>query len=137
VSTQPPIHGVPTLTEVIEITGLSAGALNRPLLHPPLDGEASLPAPSSPAAALLTSPSSLPLQPPLQAHEGVVIERMLDDVLSQVEVMFEHRMREAMMPALMAAADSMVLQLRAELAPVLRELVSRAVTREMARLGGD
>ena len=65
--------------------------------------------------------------------EAELTERVLADVQRQVELMLEHRLREALMPALSRAGDALVLEVRTELASTLRELVSRAVAQAMAQ----
>ncbi len=111
----PPAHGVPTLTEVIDINDFVNEAPSSLLADP-----------GSNDTATVSSAFE-------RASESTMTERILGDVMNQVESVFEHRLREAMTPALTALASSVVLQMRAELAPVLREMVAVAVAREMSR----
>jgi len=120
VSSRLPPQRVPTLTEVIEIPP--------PVEAPIAPDEAAV----SPAEA-----NVLPVEASAAATwptEDELRSRVLADVLRQVEVMLEHRLREALMPALIQASETMVLQARTELATALNDVVSRAVTQEMARL---
>lgn len=109
------VQRLPTLTEVIEADAV----FGRPAVEPV---EAGVPEP----AAEVSAPSALPTESELSA-------RVLADVQRQVELMLEHRLREALMPALLRATDTLVLQARTELAMTLRDVVSRAVVRELAR----
>ena len=114
---------VPTLTEVIEVTG----------------------APASPAA-LDSQPEEAPWErttrfapaetaavPTPAIDEERLAERILADVQRQVGVMLEHRIRETLAPALARLTDAVVQEARIELASALRDMVSRAVAQEMAR----
>jgi len=112
-SSRLPPHRVPTLTEVIEAREV---------------------APQAEAAEPATTVSvSAPAAEPAWPTEAELTSRVLADVLRQVELMLEHRLREALMPALLQASDQLVLQARTELASALNEVVSRAVTQELAR----
>lgn len=62
-----------------------------------------------------------------------LIQRVLDDLQHQVELMLEYRLREALTPILTRATDSIIRDARAELALTLRDVVARAVAQELSR----
>lgn len=105
-----PPHRLPTLTEVVAI---------EPAVAPPAAA-----APAVPAAA------ALPPEPTL------LTEAVLADVQRQIDLMLEVRLRELLAPVLARAADGLVREARTELARALREMVTRAVAREIARQRG-
>ena len=86
-----------------------------------------------PTLTEVIEPEAPPPVPVLPAADELTA-RVLADVLRQVELMLEHRVREALMPSLQQAADGLVLQARTELATALNDVVARAVEQELARL---
>ena len=69
----------------------------------------------------------------VEQREGVKTADVLAELQHRVDAMLEHRLREALAPQLAKAADDMVASAKAELAGTLREVLSRAVTQEIAR----
>jgi hypothetical protein len=65
--------------------------------------------------------------------EDELVQRVLEALQQQVELVLEFRVRELMSPVLARAADTVVREARAELARSLREMVSRAVAAELRR----
>lgn len=61
---------------------------------------------------------------------------VLEDVQRQVDLMLEYRLRDAIAPALARASDSLIRELRHELAATLRDLVEKAVAQALARQRG-
>jgi hypothetical protein len=59
---------------------------------------------------------------------------VLADLDKQLDLMFEHRLRESLSPVLARMTDSLVREMRAQLAANLREMVARAVSLELDRL---
>lgn len=84
-----------------------------------------------PIPAPLSAPVSAPVAPPVS--EDALVHRVLDGLGGQIDLMFDHRMREAVVPALARAADLLIEDLKTELAKTLHEMVSRAVVLELAR----
>ena len=87
-------------------------------------------------------PEPVPTPPPAPEpvpqfvlDESQMVQRVLLDLDRQVGMMFEHRMREALVPAFARATDALMRELRQELALNLREMVARAVAMELARHG--
>jgi hypothetical protein len=70
---------------------------------------------------------------PAQVNEQMMVERVLNDLEKQIDLMFEHRLRETLAPSLSRIADMLVRETRNELAQTVREMVSRAVAAELAR----
>jgi hypothetical protein len=117
VSQEPPSpQRVPTLTEVVPDVPapVDAGPVELPLRV-----ESDLaPAPLL-ASALL--------------QEARIAEQVLVRLQPQIDVLFEHRMRDALAPALTRLTTALADEARKQLAAVLREVVARAVAEEVAR----
>jgi hypothetical protein len=120
-----PPSRVPTLTEVVAWPEPGAGA-----------------SPSAPAgstgpleANVMKAPPSPanPLPQPSRLTEDQLVQRVLEEVQRQVDMVLEYRVREALTPALARVADSIVREARGELASTLRDVVARAVAQELAR----
>lgn len=137
---QPP-QRVPVLTEVVVLPEETPAAVVEE--YPPL-----APAPADPAFAA-TAPASLDrLQrwaepapvpapapdPSVMIDEAKVAQRVLADLDKQLDLMFEHRLRETLSPVLARMTDSLVREMRNQLAANLREMVARAVALELDRL---
>lgn len=101
-------HGLPTLTEVVE-------------LEPVGDAGADVPARAG------------------QRHAGAsldpaqLVERVLRDLQRDADLMLELRLREAVAPVLARLADELVHELRGKLEAALRDAVTQAASRELAR----
>ncbi|MDE2400692.1 MAG: hypothetical protein KGL90_03405 [Burkholderiales bacterium] len=110
---------VPTLTEVIELG----------------------PVPLAVPAVILPEapPPPLPLPSPLSSADSDVSEaqlthRVLVDVQRQIDSMLEFRLRESMQPLLAQFIETLMQDLRDELSRTMRDVVTRAVAQEMAKL---
>ena len=134
---------VPVLTEVV----LPA----RPDVMPPVAGvSGTLPAAEAVAVALAIESGRSPLpagapamavaapSPPVAAalpadlQEQIVLQ-VLGDMQRQVDRLLEFRLRESLAPVLERLADSLVDEVREQLALTLRDVVRRAVAQELAR----
>jgi hypothetical protein len=134
-NTQPP-RSVPVLTEVVVL----------PKAAPEVESE--YPEILSDTAYAATQPAALddwqaapavdqPASPPAQPHtvdESVLTQRVLADLDKQLDLMFEHRLRETLAPVLARTTDTLVREMRNQLAVSLREMVARAVSLELDRL---
>lgn len=126
---QPP-HRVPVLTEVVLL----------PKTQPAGEDDEFPPLPADPAFAATAPtplvPAPLPTPPAAAAalDEARVVQRVLADLDKQLDLMFEHRLRESLSPVLARMTDSLVREMRAQLAANLREMVARAVSLELDRL---
>lgn len=111
-SRPPPPRQVPTLTEVV-------------------DQQRAVPAP----AARVPAPASAPTgaAPAGAIDEEALVQRVLSDLQRQVDLMLEYRLREVVTPALARMTDALVQETRHELAGVLRDVVAKAVSQELAR----
>ena len=115
---------VPTLTEVVRIA--------EPV-------PAAAPAQHSSTAFARTEPAplqELPRSPAAGLDEEDLVQRVLADLQRQIDLMLEVKLREVLAPALTRATDALMREARNELASTLREMVSRAVTQEIARHRG-
>ena len=127
-SGRPPPGSIPTLTEVV----------SWPAVVPPVTAPAAL-APVAAAPAPVPEPAPTPIPPgPVPApvvqaiNEVQLQQRVLADIQKQVDLMLEVRLREALAPALARATDALVRDARKELASTLRDIVAKAVEREIA-----
>jgi hypothetical protein len=100
----------------------------------------------SPAAAAV--PAEAPLRPdsdvaptPLLAaalvQEARIAEQVLVRLQPQIDVLFEHRMRDALAPAINRLTTALADEARKHLAMTVREIVARAVAEEVARHRGS
>jgi len=121
-----PPQRVPTLTEVVEIP-----AATPPRDEPPIPVGETIHAPVTEAdVATLVAAQSAAVP---QLDEEQMTQRVLAELQRQVDVLLEQRLRESLTPALARLTDSLVREMRVELASTLRELVARAVTQELSR----
>ncbi len=131
VNTQPP-RSVPVLTEVVVM----------PKTGPMLDSE--YPAMGAESDFPATEPARLDEKPavavakarpaPPVIDEAALTQRVLADLDKQLDLMFEHRLRETLAPVLARMTDALVREMRNQLALSLREMVARAVALELDRL---
>lgn len=107
-------HGLPTLTEVIELAPL---------------GDAGVALPAGAAGALRGEPPS--------AASSVDVQQLIDRVLGELQrdadLTLELRLREALAPVLARLADELVNELREKLRVNLHDAVTQAAGRELAR----
>ena len=133
---KPPPGTIPTLTEVVPWPGIQPQAA-------PVDAATTPPLPAQPEVAPTSQASPAPSPPmaPAQAPEGggasvteaQLAQRVLADVQKQVDLMLEVRLREALAPILARAGDALVRDARKELTTALRDVVARAVAKELGR----
>ncbi len=110
-----PVDRLPTLTEVLELGREGASAFPAAGILP-LHGPAALV--GGPVGGLVGGPVG-----------GAVdlVGQVLALLEPRVGALLEARLREALAPALARAADGLIRDVRAELAPTLRSLVEEAV----------
>lgn len=109
---------VPTLTEVVR-------DVPAPGSDAPASSEAPLRIESDLAPAPLLASALL--------QEARIAEQVLVRLQPQIDVLFEHRMRDALAPHLTRLTTALADEARRQLATVLREVVARAVAEEVAR----
>ncbi|HJV96414.1 MAG TPA: hypothetical protein VJ608_10280 [Albitalea sp.] len=124
---QPP-RRVPTLTEVVEDAVGDKTELGEPLI--PL--RQTLQEPRAEADVAPARSGALVAG----ASETQIAERVLTELLKQVDVMLEQQLRDALAPAIERMTETLVSEMRTELASALREMVARAVTQELSRHRG-
>jgi len=110
-----PPQRVPTLTEVIN--GLPAQ-------------ETPSPAPE-PAHDAAVAPDALLAEVWLQ--ESRIAARVIERLQPRIDVLFEHRLREALAPMVARVMTAVAEEARKELAHKLREAVEQAVNEELGR----
>ena len=145
--TRPHPANVPTLTEVIEFNPDDGQLLpvpavvESPLLAPDIDFS------PMPLAEVASSQSMVPLAsiphvvPARQVEvtepevsEVQLSQRILTDVQRQIDSMLEFRLRESMQPLLAQFTETLMQDLRDELSRTMRDVVTRAVAQEVAKL---
>jgi hypothetical protein len=118
------LTGLPTLTEVIEFAA--------PAVEPGVDAVGT--PPSEPLAAEVETDAMPAAAAPAPAiDEEQIVQRVLTDLQRHADLMFEYRLREALAPVLAKLTDALIHDVRDELAATLRDVVSRAVSQELAR----
>jgi uncharacterized protein YicC (UPF0701 family) len=66
--------------------------------------------------------------------EAQLAQRVMGALQKQVDSMIDFRLKEALAPVLARHADALVRELRDELSQTMRDVVSRAITQELAKL---
>jgi len=135
--TQP--GALPVLTEELEQP--AADTTQERASSDALHAAAAMPCePAGTAMPHVGSPSVQPeaLHGPSSGDEPGLDARTIEDEvmaeLSQrIDLMFEYRLREALAPTLARAADLLIREAREEVALTLRDVVSRAVARQLSR----
>jgi hypothetical protein len=128
---QPP-RSVPVLTEVVVMPTAAPEVVEEyPSFAPDPAYAATAPAPlgewpSGSRAAVAP--------PPIAVDEAMLTQRVLADLDKQLDLMFEQRLRETLTPVLTRMTDTLVREMRNQLATSLRELVTKAVSLELDRL---
>ena len=129
VPTRPHPANVPTLTEVIDVL---------PVLTEhaaPESDAAEVQAPAEPMPQVLPEPEPVPQPPPLpEVSEAQLTQKVLTDVQRQIDSMLDFRLRESMQPLLAQFTETLMQDLRDELSRTMRDVVTRAVAQEMAKL---
>lgn len=109
-------HGLPTLTEVIELAPL---------------GDAGAVLPTRVGHAVRSESLAPRGMPTLDAEQ--MIDRLLGDLQRDASLTLELRLREVLAPVLARVADDLVRELRDKLQVTLREVVAQAASQELAR----
>lgn len=136
-----PMH-VPILTEVIEVVELVSAPPPQPLAPPSMAHVVTLSEPvpeqsewpvTPPAAEVpaFREAAMVPTQPLFD--EAQIAQRVLADVQRQIDGMLEYRLREALVPILARVSETLVRDLRQELAKTMSDVVTRSVAQEVAR----
>jgi len=110
---------VPTLTEVI--------------IDLPAD-QSSAAAPSAPARDAQVAPETLMAEALIQ--ETRIVSKVIERLQPRIDVLFEHRLREALAPTVARVYAALADDVRKELARKIREAVEQAVNEEMGRHRG-
>jgi hypothetical protein len=138
---QQPPQRVPVLTEVVVLPKAQpvAEVDEFPPLAPDPAYAATAPSPlgapeaAGPPVKPPPPPPAVPVTPPPAIDEARIAQRVLADLDKQLDLMFEHRLREALSPVLARMTDSLVREMRNQLAANMREMVARAVSLELDR----
>ncbi len=68
-----------------------------------------------------------------QIDQRAIVQQVMLDLQRHIDLMLEHRLREALMPVLARATDALVLEARNELASTLLSVVQLAVSRSVSK----
>ncbi|WP_339937068.1 hypothetical protein [Undibacterium luofuense] len=125
---------IPVLTEIIEpvsepVTPASIAIPDDiPVLNIPLKTESE--------TVPVESPAGLSVVPELDwdAMELTVREAVLKQVLTRVDFVLEHRVRDGLADVLQTAVDKLADEIRTGLANSLNELVTRSVQQELLKI---
>ena len=77
--------------------------------------------------------ASMPVKTPELSHEQIV-QRVMVDVQRRVDSMLEFRLREALTPILARHTEVLIRDMRDELSLTMRDVVTRSVAQELAKL---
>ena len=88
---------------------------------------------SEPAAGAGATPAARPPGGKPTPNEVQLTQRVLADLQRQVELMLEVRLREALAPLLARATDTLVRDARKELTAAMRDIVAKAIAKELGR----
>lgn len=125
--------GIPVLTEVIE----GPKASSEPQLResasaqPAITNDFASPAPQ---ALTLEARASQLDDEAWDRMEREIRERILQQVLERIDFVLEQRVRDSLADALQTAVDRLANDIKGGLHNSIRELVTRSVTQEIARL---
>ncbi|HTP74462.1 MAG TPA: hypothetical protein VML58_19785 [Burkholderiaceae bacterium] len=114
-----PPQRVPTLTEVIRD------------LPPAQPAESPASATQPPAPEAQVAPEALLAEVWLQ--ESRIASRVIERLQPRIDVLFEHRLREALAPMVARVYSAVADEARKELAHRLREAVEQAINEELGR----
>lgn len=78
-------------------------------------------------------PADVPWPEALLPTEDELAKRVIGDLQRQIDLMLDVRLKEALAPILTRATDALVRDVRNQLATTLRDVVTRAVAKEMSR----
>jgi hypothetical protein len=142
---------VPTLTEVIsppttvdlllDVPGDATASAFIGIVEPEPDPAGPVPGAAEPTVPF--SRTSIPsvsallaaVEPSVEAQQAQqrLVADILLDVQAQVDASFEARLRDALVPLLARAAETMLLETREQFSALLREVVAQAVAEQLAR----
>lgn len=144
-----PAH-VPTLTEVIDFGDTQAPSSGAPIVtsgFPDVNASAWAPMatvvlpvqgpatePELTVSAAVPLPVAAPIAPIDMPSEAQIAQRVLGDVQKQIDGMLDFRLKEAIGPLLARHSEALVRDLRDELSRTMRDVVTRSVAQEMAKL---
>jgi hypothetical protein len=79
-----------------------------------------------------------PVEPSPSDDADRLTQRMLASLEQRIDLMLEYRLRDVLGPALARASDTLIGEMRVELAAAMRDVVARAVAQELGchRLDG-
>jgi hypothetical protein len=127
-----PAAPVPMPRPAAPVAGRVAGEGAKMQELQPIDGAA--PAEARPAtAATSESPDIDSADLAGGGGEDEIARAVLNDLQRHVDLMLEYRLRASLTPLLTQVADSLVRELKQELALTLRDVVKRAVNQEVLR----
>lgn len=132
---RPPPGSIPTLTEVISWPAVAPAAVATAAIEQPAVASPAVapPVPVQPAPVPATAAPAALVAVAVAIDEAQLQQRILADIQTQVDLMLEVRLREALSPVLRRATDALVRDARKELTSTLRDIVAKSVARELDR----
>ena len=135
-------HTIPVLTEIISLDNLTeAAVLQMPPQAPPLaiPQQAEItPAfsfSSTSANPPITSPSADPeLSEEWEKLEKIIYENVLKHILTRVDFVLEHRVRDSLADALQNAVENLTSEIRLGLTHSLHDVITRAINQEISKV---
>lgn len=129
----------PELTDEVDLSLLStdAYAVTAPAGLDELPAGAEASAEAAATGPLESSSTQIPAPVPAPApvlDENLLTQRVLVDLSRQLDLMFEQRLRESLTPMLTRMTDTLMREMRNQLAISLREMVTRAVSLELDKI---
>lgn len=123
---------LPTLTEVVRIDEVAAPVPPRSVT--PVGALPVVPPAASEPVVEATAPEAVDAAwpEPGSPQAEQLVDEVLDAVQRRIDLLFEYRVREALVPALGRVAELLVQESRDTLADMLREVVGKAVAQELA-----
>jgi hypothetical protein len=124
------VDRLPTLTEVLELGRETASGLPAPALASAC-ASVSMVGTASPTGIAGADTDAPPAAAPDAAAHADPVAQVLALLEPRIGTLLESRLREALAPALARAADGLIRDVQAELAPTLRSLVEEALAQAL------
>lgn len=119
---------VPVLSDAVAV---AAPELVAEVAEPVLTEEVT---PAAPEAREARPEQAQPLMQPELPSDEQIAQRVMVDVQRRIDSMLEFRLREALAPILARHTESLIREMRDELSNTMRDVVTRSVSQELAKL---
>lgn len=124
---------IPVLTEIIPVTPVEVdGQTHGDTTHTVLVAEEE--SPPSQTTTSVAQQNTNATQEEWQQMEQNLHEAVLSQVLSRIDFVLEHRVRDSLADVLQTSVDRLADELRAGLHKTLDEIITRAITQEISKI---